>query len=227
MITTKWNSHPSEWTFCAGQTPRDDIKFLRTVITEMQSKFNVDSKRIYLDGFSNGGQMAAKCAIQMSDKLAAIVENAASFWPDTIFTPLRKMPTAFQVGNEDYGPGNTGPAIPLSIFDSVLRTPIKLDGKSNHYYRYASTHVRSFELNPNFTISGDTNSAVVATYTSLAPNPLNSFRCVLVKGYAHIYPNGSNFPMEAAKLQWMGVDEELHAAVETRKPLATIKNKTT
>ena len=141
--------------------------------------------------------MAAKCAIQMSDKLAAIAENAASFWFDTTFTPLRKMPTAFQMGNEDYGANNTGPPISLSKLDTLLRTP-----NPSMWYRLASTHIRSFELNPNFTISGDTNVAAVATYTSLAPNPLNSFRFVLVKGYPHIYPNGINFPMEAARLQW-------------------------
>jgi polyhydroxybutyrate depolymerase len=61
MNTTKWNTPPdADWAFCAGQTPKDDIKFLNTVITELQSKFSVDRKRIYLVGFSNGGQMAAK-----------------------------------------------------------------------------------------------------------------------------------------------------------------------
>jgi hypothetical protein len=57
-------------------------------------------------------------------------------------------------------------------------------------------------LNPNFTISGDTNVAAVATFTSLTPEPLNTFRFVLAKGYGHIYPNGRNHPMEAAKLHW-------------------------
>ena len=45
----------------------------------MKSNYKVDAKRIYLNGFSNGGQMAAKCAIEMSDVLAAVCSNASAF----------------------------------------------------------------------------------------------------------------------------------------------------
>ena len=59
--TTKWNTTPdAEWVFMPGQTGRDDIKFLRKIIAEMRFRFNIDTTRIYLEGFSNGGQMAAK-----------------------------------------------------------------------------------------------------------------------------------------------------------------------
>ena len=200
--TTKWNTPPdADWTFCAGQTPKDDIKFLNTIIAELRAKFNVDSKRIYLVGFSNGGQMAAKCAIQMSDKLAAVVESAGSFYVDTTYVPLRKLPVTYQVGNEDYGPGNTGPAIPLSALDTLIRTP-NLPFFNGRQYRIANAHVRNFGLNPNFAIGGDTNSVSVATYISATSNPNNSFRFVLIKGLAHAYPNGTNHPLEAAKLNW-------------------------
>lgn len=199
--TTKWNGFASDWTYCSGEVPRDDIKFLNTIITELSSKFNIDSKRIYLVGFSNGGQMASRCTIELSDKLAAIVENAASFYHDTTYTPLRKLPVTFQIGNEDYGPGNTGPAIPMSLLDSLLLVP-DLPVLNGKHYRIAHTHIQSFGLDPNFTISGDTNSVSVATYTSLTSDPLNSFRFVMVKGLAHAYPNGDNHPMEAAKLHW-------------------------
>jgi len=194
--TTKWNSQPAEWQPCTGERLRDDVKFLSIVISELKAKFNVDSKRLYLAGFSNGGQMAAKCTIEMSDKFAAIVESAGSFYADTTWVPLRKMPTTFQIGNEDYGPGNTGPAIPLSMLGSLLNRP------GSRFNRIASVHVRSFELNPSFTISGDTNTVSIATYTALAPNPNNSFRFALIKGLAHAYPNGTNHWLEGAKVNW-------------------------
>ena len=200
--TTKWNSQPAEWTFCAGEIPRDDIKFLRTVISEMQRKFNIDAKRIDLNGFSNGGQMAAKCAVEMSDVLAAVVSNASSFAFDTVYFPKRKLPVTFQVGNEDYGPGNVGPAIPLSMLDTLISTPNipLLNGK---HFRITQTYIHSFDLNPNHTIIGDTSSAVVATFQGKTADPLNIFRFVFVKGLAHSYPNGTNHPMEAAKLHWV------------------------
>jgi len=194
--TTKWNSQPAEWQPCAGERLRDDVKFLSTIISELKTKFNVDSKRLYLVGFSNGGQMAARCSIEMSDKFAAIVESAASFYADTTWVPLRKRPITFQIGNEDYGPGNTGPAIPLSMLDTLLSTP------NSRFNKIANVHVRSFELNPNFTISGDTSTVSIATYTSLAPNPNNSFRMALIKGLGHAYPNGTNHWLEGAKVNW-------------------------
>ena len=58
--TTKWNTIPdADWTLQPGQVGSDDIKFLRTVINEIKGKYIIDAKRIYLNGFSNGGQMAA------------------------------------------------------------------------------------------------------------------------------------------------------------------------
>jgi len=199
--TTKWNVQPARWSPCAGQTLRNDVKFLNTIISELKAKFNMDSKRIYLAGFSNGGQMAAKCTIEMSDKFAAIVESAGSFYADTTYVPLRKMPTTLQVGNEDYGSGNTGPAIPLSLLHSLLSTP-GLPLPFSRFQKEANVHVRSFGLDPNFTVSGDTNTVAVATYASLTPNPNNSFRFALIKGLGHAYPNGTNHWLEGAKVNW-------------------------
>lgn len=201
--TTKWNVPPdAEFSFCAGQTPRNDIKFLNTIITELNSKYKIDNKRIYLSGFSNGGQMAAKCAIEMSDKFAAIAENAGSFYLDTTYIPKRKLPVLYQTGNEDYGPGNTGPEIPLSKLDTILRTPglPYLGGKIN---KVANSHIKNFGLSANFTITGDTNSVVMATFKTLNPGNGYDFKLVLVKGLGHQYPNGDNHWMEAARVQWV------------------------
>lgn len=194
--TTKWNSQPAEWTFCASETPRDDVKFLTAVIEEVKARFNVDSKKIYLVGFSNGGQMAAKCTILMSDLFAGIVENAGSFTLDTTYVPLRKLPTTFQLGNEDYGPGNTGPEIFLSRIDEVLHNPDFLPGRASN------THVKSFGLSSDYVVTGDTNSVVIATYPSLTSGSPNDYRFVFVKGLGHAYPNGTNHWMEAAPLHW-------------------------
>lgn len=198
---TKWNSQPAEWEFCDGQTPRDDIKFFNLIIEELTDKFKVDSKRFYLVGFSNGGQMAAKCSIEMSDKLAAIVESASSFYLNTTYTPRRKMPITFQIGNEDYGPGNEGPAIPLSALDTLLTDP-NISLQHGKHYDIAQTHINSFGLNPNYTITGDTNTVAIATYVSATPNPNNYFQLALIKDLKHAYPNGTNHPLMAAEINW-------------------------
>ena len=198
---TKWNVSPdASWTFCAGQKPRNDIKFLSTIVTELNNKYKIDNKRIYVAGFSNGGQMAAKCAVELSDKLAAVVESGGSFYLDTIYTPKRKLPILLQVGNEDYGTGNTGPAVPLSSLSYIISTPgLQI---ANHYIR-TRAHVRTFGLNPAFTISGDTNSVSFANYIPAVGNGnAYEFKYLLIKGMGHVYPNGDNHWMEGARVNW-------------------------
>jgi polyhydroxybutyrate depolymerase len=196
--TTKWNTTPdAEWTFCTGETARDDIKFLRKVIIELRSKFNIDTTKIYLVGFSNGGQMAAKCSIKMGDVLAAVISNSVSFFIDTMYVPVRKLPVGYQVGNQDYGPGNTGPAIPLSSFTTLLNTP------GTEVYRIAHLYINNFGLDTTFTIIGTNTTALTATYNAASGDPLNIFSFVVVDGLRHAYPNGDNHWMEAAKLHWL------------------------
>jgi polyhydroxybutyrate depolymerase len=200
--TTKWNTVPdADWYFMPGETPRDDIKFLKKIILELRAKFKVDTSRIYLNGFSNGGQMAAKCAIEMSDKLAAVVSNASTFFIDTVYIPKRKLPVLYQVGNEDYGPGNDGPTIPLSVFDSIISTP-GLALRNGKYYRAARRHIENFSLDSNYVLTGDTNSVMQATYHSLSGDTANIFKYIFVKSLAHKYPNGENHWFDAPTTHW-------------------------
>jgi polyhydroxybutyrate depolymerase len=50
----------------------DDIAFLKTLIKQIREDYNVDADRIYMAGASNGGMMAYKAAIELSDQIAAI-----------------------------------------------------------------------------------------------------------------------------------------------------------
>lgn len=194
--TTKWNAQPVEWQFCNSSDAKDDILFLNTVLDEVIDRFNVDTKRVYLVGFSNGGQMAAKCSIFFSDRLAAVCANAGSFSLDTTWSPLGKIPTLFQLGNKDYGPGVEGPEISLARMDEVLTNPDFKPG------RVAQVHIRSFGLSSSYTLMGDTNTAMIATYPSLTPGSTADYRFVFVKGLAHAYPNGINHWLKAAPAHW-------------------------
>lgn len=199
----KWNVIPdTDFTLAPGETGADEIKFMRSIVTEMKRKFYIDTQRIYMNGFSNGGQMAAKCAIEMGDVFAAVVSNAGTFFlRDTTYTPVRKLPVMFQVGNEDYGPGNSGPTIPLVNFDTLIQDPgLVMNGR---FYYYAKNYIRHFGLDSNYILVGDTNAAMVAFYHSTTPgDTLNVFRYVFVKDLGHIYPNGDNHWLYAAEKHW-------------------------
>lgn len=190
LNTEKWNVQPASWVPCEGEVLRDDILFLQTIMTELQSTFNVDDKRIYLVGFSNGGTMASKCTYEMSDKFAAIVESASSLYGQAI-VPNRKLPILFQRGNKDYGPGGSGPTAPMNSLPFLLTdsTTTLLQG---HMYRFSKTNIYNFGLDTNFTIAGNENSIVTATFVSANPDePLNTFTVALVKDLQHAYPDGA------------------------------------
>ena len=60
---------------CCGYSMRrgtDDIGFLSTLISELTSTYPIDPTRIYVAGMSNGGMMAHRLAIALSDRIAAI-----------------------------------------------------------------------------------------------------------------------------------------------------------
>ncbi len=194
--TTKWHIYPGSFEFCAGEKPRDDIKFLRQVIAELRERFNVDRKRIYLAGFSSGGAMAGRCAVEMSDVLAAVVEASGTLPKDTTFVPRRKLPVMFQLGNsDDLWLGGPNVSIPMGAFDSLLSGHFIFNG-------LVSTHVNTFGMATTYTMSGNPNTALIATYSAEPPDPTREFKLVLIKGLEHNYPNGNNHPLKGAKIHW-------------------------
>jgi polyhydroxybutyrate depolymerase len=58
-----------------------DVEFISAVIDLMELHLNADPKRVYVSGASNGGMMAYRLGMELSDKIAAIspVEGAMEF----------------------------------------------------------------------------------------------------------------------------------------------------
>jgi len=192
--TTKWNAFPSNWDFCDGETPLDDIKFLHQIIDELKERYNIDTKRLYVVGFSNGGQMAYRCAFEMSDVFAAVVESAGKGSP--VGTPLRNIPITYQFGNIDrklFPDPNT--IIPLAKLDSLLQ-------HSPRFMDMASDHTGPFQYSNDYTLSGNTQTTMTATYRSIPAGENREFRLSLIHGLGHHYPNGTNHPLEGARENW-------------------------
>jgi polyhydroxybutyrate depolymerase len=56
----------------------DDVAYLHAVIDDMKARFNVDPKRVYVVGHSNGGFMAHRLACDLADDIAGIVSLAGA-----------------------------------------------------------------------------------------------------------------------------------------------------
>lgn len=56
----------------------DDVGFIRALIAELQSNYNIDPKRIFATGLSNGGIMSYRLACDAPDLFAAIAPVAGT-----------------------------------------------------------------------------------------------------------------------------------------------------
>ena len=66
---TEWNEF---FNHSFGSNPPDDVGFIRALILSLQSQLNPDPKKIFATGLSNGGFMAHRVAVQLSDLVAAV-----------------------------------------------------------------------------------------------------------------------------------------------------------
>lgn len=68
---------------CDGeQSGVDDVAYLNAVIDDMQARYNVDKKRVYLVGHSNGGFMSHRFACDSAPRISGIVSLAGAVWKD-------------------------------------------------------------------------------------------------------------------------------------------------
>ena len=65
-----------------GATGVDDVGYLLGLVDEISAKVNIDPKRIYFAGHSNGGFMSYRMACEASDRIAAIVSLAGAGYAD-------------------------------------------------------------------------------------------------------------------------------------------------
>ena len=61
--------------FCCGNAYKkyvDDVGFIYALISELINNYNIDSEKIYIAGFSNGGMMTYRLGAELSDLIASI-----------------------------------------------------------------------------------------------------------------------------------------------------------
>jgi len=68
----------------------DDVAYLGAVIDDVQARYNVDARRVYVVGHSNGGFMAHRLACDLPGRFAAAASLAGAVWKQ----PERCQPTA-------------------------------------------------------------------------------------------------------------------------------------
>jgi polyhydroxybutyrate depolymerase len=103
--TRNWLGLQSGWNAgaCCGAAARkavDDVGFLRTLVTHIETGLRVDRRRVYVAGFSDGARMAFRAGCDLSAEVAAIAVVAGSLVePDC--RPGRPVPLVAFHGTAD------------------------------------------------------------------------------------------------------------------------------
>ncbi len=78
----------------------DDVKFVGQLLDDLQAVANVDPRRVYATGLSNGGMMSYRLAAEMSDRIAAIAPVGGTMGTDNPH-PSRPVPVLHFHGLQD------------------------------------------------------------------------------------------------------------------------------
>jgi polyhydroxybutyrate depolymerase len=65
-----------------GHTGVDDVAYLNAVVDDMEANFNIDKKRVFFAGHSNGGFMSHRMACDAAGRVAGIMALAGDNWQD-------------------------------------------------------------------------------------------------------------------------------------------------
>jgi len=108
---------------CPAHDPQvfDDVGFISKVIKDMSTKFNIDKKRVYATGHSNGAMLSYRLACELSNEIAAIAPVGAVLPFEGIdeCKPERVVPIMHIHGTDDpcalYNGGQCG-----GCFDKIV-----------------------------------------------------------------------------------------------------------
>ncbi|MFH1456979.1 MAG: acetylxylan esterase [Patescibacteria group bacterium] len=160
----------------------NDVDFLSKMINDIKNNFNVDEKRIYATGISQGGTMSYRLACELSDKIAAIAPIAPPVSPANC-NPPRNVSIIHIHGTED----------PCAPFNGGLS--IGCLGTNKELFQSAQEMIEKWR---------NTNNCLqtpVVTYQNKDATCINYNKCdgnsnvefCTIKNMGHTYPSGSQY----------------------------------
>ncbi len=181
---------------CSGppQNYVDDVKFLKELIRRVKDNYTVNSSKIYITGFSNGSVMVHKMAMDAGDIFSAasgcggILAKA-----DSVANPIRRIPFWFMLGTSD----------DMFIVPPFTELPFYNDSILGYLKVYLNRMLACQGLTQTYDHS---ETPITQTYrweeSQTGGSSASPYFFTLVKNMRHQYPNGNNYPLEAAKLFW-------------------------
>ncbi len=218
-VTTKWSSGhlggdadsilrlctpeeiaqlPEPQRVLANHAQADDLEFFDAMLAMLEDEYEVDERRIYVTGFSNGGQMTSRIAVERSDKVAAGAAAGASLGVDTV--AARPMPFVYSIGAQDDRFTTRAGVAPLPLTDELL---VEVPFVGALVVRYCDALSLEREFHYGDSTAGGGKLIQFEFRKSMPGAPAGGrLLAVFIEGLAHEYPNGTNHPVSAAHLLW-------------------------
>lgn len=215
-VTTKWASGAlgtAELPLCTAEeramlTPEnqalvdhplmDDVAYVDAVLDLLAREYAVDASRVYASGFSNGGGMTSRLALERHDRFAAIAAAAGALKLPAAPLP-RAMSFVFSLGAIDDGFTAAAGVSEFAI------TPTAPDDNELIHTRLVLPYLTMLQLADSYTydvqvVGGERVAAY--RYATSTVGASSSFTFVLVEGLGHQYPNGTNHPLTIVNPLW-------------------------
>lgn len=77
-VENRWNDGRKEVNYRAYKDKINDVGFISALIDHLMRLFNIDVRRVYVTGISNGAMMAHRLGMELSDKITAIAPVAGN-----------------------------------------------------------------------------------------------------------------------------------------------------
>jgi polyhydroxybutyrate depolymerase len=158
---TAWNSSAGQYGYYPNSSV-NDIGFINAIVDTCKANYSIDHTRVYLCGFSMGGFMTERMALQSNSNFAAFGSMSGTFGSGiTTFNPGRHVPIAHFHGTADstvYYTGNLygedpEPMVDFWVTNNVCDTPAVV-------YNYPHTSSDSITVERYEYSNGDPNSDV-------------------------------------------------------------------
>lgn len=194
-IDKSWNDGRSaeETGYRVHKENIDDVGFISSLIDSLVEKMNIDQKRVYVTGMSNGATMSYRLACELSDKIAAIAPVTGNL-PQNIYpscSPSRPI-SVLAINNEN------DPLMPWAGKDITGPFGFKKLGKVLSTYetvRFWANH-NNCSLSPVITYNQDIDPADGTRIRKEAyGNGENGAEVILyaIEGGGHTWPGGYQY----------------------------------
>lgn len=199
--TGRWSKRLLTWNAgsCCGSAAHgqvDDVGFSLQLIDYLAERLPVDKTRVYATGFSNGGMMAYRLAVEAGDRIAAIAPVAGGMVVNP-FTPVRALPILHIHSVDDPRAlyyGGLGPRFPLT--NQRVNHP-NIDNVINQWARYeecSATPVRVENRSGSKKRGEAGHTAILERYENCRDHSVIALW--KLRGPGHVWPGGQRNHMK-------------------------------